>query len=195
MQKDFKNLSRVKNILISGPPGCGKTTLIKEILKDLKTKAGGFFTEEIREGGERKGFKIITLDGKDYNPPTASSHRLCRRAPGILAHENIKSNFRVSRYGVNLKDLEEIGVPSVLKAIDEGKIVVIDEIGKAELFSEKFKEAVFKALNSKNKVLGTIKISRDLFTEKIRKREDTKIFYLKKEEREKIKEEILKILS
>jgi nucleoside-triphosphatase len=179
MQKDFKNLSKIKNILISGPPGCGKTTLIKEILKDLKTKAGGFFTEEIREGGERKGFKIITLDKKE----------------GILAHENIKSNFRVSRYGVNLKDLEEIGVPSVLKAIDERKIVVIDEIGKAELFSEKFKEAVFKALNSKNKVLGTIKISKDPFTEKIREREDTKIFYLKKEEREKIKEEILKILS
>lgn len=169
----------VKNIFITGIPGCGKTTLIKEILEELKIEAGGFFTQEIRERGERKGFKIITLDGKE----------------GILAHQNINSKFRVSKYGVNLKDLEEIAVPSILKAIDEGKIVVIDEIGKAELFSEKFKEAVFKALNSKNKVLGTIKISRDFFTEKIRKREDTKIFYLKREEKDKIKEEILKILS
>jgi len=169
----------VKNIFITGIPGCGKTTLIKEILEELKIEAGGFFTQEIRERGERKGFKIITLDGKE----------------GILAHQNINSKFRVSKYGVNLKDLEEIAVPSILKAIDEGKIVVIDEIGKAELFSEKFKEAVFKALNSKNKVLGTIKISKDFFTEKIRKREDTKIFYLKREEKDKIKEEILKILS
>jgi len=179
MQKGFKNSSKVKNVLISGPPGCGKTTLIKEILENLKIEAGGFFTEEIRERGKRKGFKIITLDGKE----------------GILAHENIKSKYRVSKYGVNLKDLEEIAVSSVLKAVDEGKIVVIDEIGKAELFSEKFKEAVFKALNSKNKVLGTIKISKDPFTEKIKKREDTKILYLKREEKDKIKQEILKILS
>jgi len=176
-KKQFKKM--VKNIFITGIPGCGKTTLIKEILEELKIEAGGFFTQEIRERGERKGFKIITLDGKE----------------GILAHQNINSKFRVSKYGVNLKDLEEIAVPSILKAIDEGKIVVIDEIGKAELFSEKFKEAVFKALNSKNKVLGTIKISKDFFTEKIRKREDTKIFYLKREEKDKIKEEILKILS
>ncbi len=176
-KKQFKKM--VKNIFITGIPGCGKTTLIKEILNKLKIEAGGFFTQEIRERGERKGFKIITLDGKE----------------GILAHQNINSKFRVSKYGVNLKDLEEIAVPSILKAIDEGKIVVIDEIGKAELFSEKFKEAVFKALNSKNKVLGTIKISKDFFTEKIRKREDTKIFYLKREEKDKIKEEILKILS
>jgi len=179
MQKDSKISSKIKNILVSGPPGCGKTTLIKEILEELKIEAGGFFTQEIRERGERKGFKIKALDGKE----------------GILAHQNINSKFRVSKYGVNLKDLEEIAVPSILKAIDEGKIVVIDEIGKAELFSEKFKEAVFKALNSKNKVLGTIKISKDFFTEKIRKREDTKIFYLKREEKDKIKEEILKILS
>jgi nucleoside-triphosphatase len=165
----------VKNIFITGLPGCGKTSLIKEILKDLKTKAGGFFTEEIREGGKRKGFKITSLDGKK----------------GILAHENIESNFRVSRYGVNLKDLEDIAVPSILKAIDEGKIVVIDEIGKAELFSEKFKEVVLKALNSKNKILGTIKMTPDSFTDKIKKRKDTKVFYLRKGKREEVKKEIL----
>ena len=73
-------------------------------------------------------------------------------------------------------------------------MIVIDEIGKMELFSEKFKEAVAKALEAKNKVLGTITLAKLSFVEEIKKRRDTKIFYLTKENKEKIKEEILKIL-
>jgi len=179
----------VKNIFITGKPGCGKTTLIKEILKELKLNAGGFYTQEIRERGKRIGFKINSLDGKE----------------GILAHVNIKSPFKVSKYGVNIKDLEEIGVKSILESLKVKKIVVIDEVGKMELFSEKFKKAVLKALNSKNKVLGTIKMTKDFFTDKIKKkdfftdkikkREDVKIFYLQKENREKVKEEIKKFLE
>jgi nucleoside-triphosphatase len=165
----------IKNILVTGPPGCGKTTLIKEILKELKLDAGGFFTEEIRERGIRKGFKIITLDGKE----------------GILAHVDIKSPYRISRYGVNIKDLEEIGVKSILKGIKENKIIIIDEIGKAEMLSKKFRETALMALNSQKKVLGTIKFTYDPFTDKIKKRSDTKIFYLTRENREKIKKEIL----
>ena len=72
----------VKNIFITGFPGRGKTTLIIEIIKDLKLNAAGFYTKEIREKGMRKGFKIITLDGKE----------------GILAHLNVKSPYRVSKY-------------------------------------------------------------------------------------------------
>jgi nucleoside-triphosphatase len=164
----------IKNIFITGKPGCGKTTLIKEILKELKLKAGGFFTQEIREKGVRKGFEIISLNGKK----------------GILAHQNIKSPYKVSKYRVNIRDLEEIGVKSILEGLKENKLIVIDEIGKMELYSEKFKRAVENALNSKNKVLGTIKMTRDSFTDKIRKREDTKIFYLKRENKKRIKNEI-----
>ena len=169
----------VKNIFITGKPGCGKTTLIKEILKELKLNAGGFYTQEIRERGKRIGFKIISLNGKE----------------GILAHVNIKSPFKVSKFGVNIKDLEEIGVKSILESLKGKKIVIIDEVGKMELFSEKFKKAVLKALNSKNKVLGTIKMTKDFFTDKIKKRKDVKIFYLQKENREKVKGEIKKFLK
>ena len=34
----------IKNILITGKPGCGKTTLIKEISEKLKPKIFGFYT-------------------------------------------------------------------------------------------------------------------------------------------------------
>jgi len=169
----------IKNIFISGKPGCGKTSLIIEIIKELNLDAGGFYTSEIREGGTRKGFKIITLDGQE----------------GILAHVNVESPYQVSKYKVNIKDLEEIGVNSILKALKKNKIAVLDEIGKMELFSAKFKKAVEAALNSKNKVLGTIKLTPDSFTSKIENRLDTKIFYLTKENREKIKKEIIRLLA
>jgi len=169
----------IKNIFISGFPGCGKTTLIKEIIKELDLKAGGFYTSEIREKGQRLGFKIITLDGGE----------------GILAHVNVKSPYRVSKYKVNLKDLEEIGVAALLEALKENKVVIIDEIGKAEMFSRKFKQTVLAVLNSKNQVLGTIKLTYDPFTDKIKKRQDTKIFYLTRENREDIKKQIKELLK
>jgi nucleoside-triphosphatase len=168
----------IKNILVTGFPGCGKTTLIKEILKELKLDAGGFFTEEIREKGIRKGFKIITLDGKE----------------GILAHVDIKSPYRISRYGVNIKDLEEIGVKSILKGIKENRIIIIDEIGKAEMLSKKFRKTVLMALNSQKKVLGTIKFTYDPFTERIKKRKDTVVFNLTKRNRNEIKRKIEELI-
>lgn len=169
----------MKNIFIIGKPGCGKTSLIMEILKELNLDVGGFYTSEIRKRGERLGFKITSLDGRK----------------GILAHVDIKSPYKVSKYKVNLKDLEEIGVNSILKAQDKNKLIIIDEIGKMELCSEKFKRAVEITLDSKSKVLGTIKLTPDSFTNKIKQRKDTEILHLTKENREKVKEEIINFLK
>jgi nucleoside-triphosphatase len=165
----------IKNIFITGLPGCGKTTLIKEILKELKIPAKGFFTEEIRREGERIGFKIVTLSGKT----------------GILAEKGFKSSYKVSKYGINLKDLEEIGVKEIEEGLKGDFLIVADELGKMELFSQKFRETISKALDSKNKILGTIMLTPNPFCDEIKRRPDTKIFYLTRENREKIKEEIL----
>ena len=168
----------VKNIFITGRPGCGKTSLIKEILRELNLDVDGFYTQEIRDKSERLGFKIQTLEGRE----------------GILAHLNIKSPYQVSKYKVNINDLEEIGVKAILNSLKENKITVIDEVAKMELLSEKFKKAVIAALNSKNKVLGIIVLKPNPFCDKIKRRKDTQIFYLTRENREKVKEEIKKLL-
>jgi nucleoside-triphosphatase len=165
----------IKNIFITGPPGCGKTTLIKEVLKELKIPAKGFFTEEIRKERERIGFKIVTLSKKE----------------GILAEKGFKSPYRVSKYGVILKDLEEIGVKEIEEGLKGDFLIVVDEIGKMELFSSKFREVILKALDSKNKILGTIMEKENQFCDKIKQRKDTKVFYLTRENREKVKKEIL----
>ena len=185
----------LKNIFITGRPGCGKTTLIKEILAELKISARGFFTQEIRRGGERIGFEIITLTGKK----------------GILAEKGFRSPYQVSKYGVLLKDLEEIGVKEIEDGLKENCLIMADEIGKMELFSPKFREVILKVLDSKNKVLGTIMLKPNPFCDKIKERPDTKIFYLTRDynppttlpppleegapNREKVKDEIEQLLA
>ncbi len=169
----------IKNILITGKPGCGKTTIIRRIIEELKLDAGGFYTEEIRIGEKRVGFKIITLDGKK----------------SILAHVDIESPYRVSKYGVNLEGLEKVGVESIWRALEEKDVVVIDEIGKMELFSNRFKEAVNTALNSDKITIATILLAPNPYTDKIKRRKDVKLFYISPENRERAKEEIKAIFQ
>jgi len=126
--------------LLTGRPGTGKTSLIKEAIAAIKGRAGGFYTEEMRSGGVRQGFRLITMDGQT----------------AILAHINFKSPYRVSRYGVDIESLDKVGVSALEQAAKESDLVVVDEIGKMELFSPKFGETVQSIISSGKKVLGTI---------------------------------------
>ncbi len=138
--------------LLSGAPGTGKTTLIKQALTTVEERAGGFYTQEIRSQGVRQGFEIVTLDGHSV----------------VLAHISIHSPYRVSKYGVDTGNLDKVGVAALRRAIQECDIVVIDEIGKMELFSPSFREAVLEALDSKKKLLGTIMLSSHPWADQIK---------------------------
>ncbi|MFB0566171.1 MAG: NTPase [Candidatus Aminicenantaceae bacterium] len=155
----------MKNLLISGLPRCGKTTLIKKIIDNQSTsdKFGGFITEEIREKGERVGFKIISFP---------------EREEGFLARKGFPSRCHLGSYGVNFEHLEKIGVASIQRALALGKIVVVDEIGKMELFSKKFKYILAQALNSPQKVLATIMERKNEFADKVKGRYDVKLIIL-----------------
>jgi len=168
----------MKNILICGPPGVGKTTLIKKILENLNLKAGGFYTGEIKENGNRVGFKIISLDN----------------LAGILAHVRIKGTKRVGRYGVNIYDLENVGVKSLGRALENDDLIIIDEIGKMEIFSDKFKEKVLDCLNSEKFVLATIGIGGDKFISQIKERNDVIIFKMSRENRDELMDKILPLI-
>ena len=52
-----------RNILVTGPPRSGKSTLIERVVEGLERPATGFITVEIRERNRRVGFAIATLAG------------------------------------------------------------------------------------------------------------------------------------
>lgn len=129
-----------RTVLLSGRPGVGKTTLIKELVVSLPGRSGGFYTQEIRDQGRRVGFEIVTLQGDRAN----------------LAHINRIGGPRVGRYRVNVENVTEVAVPAIQQAVAEADYVVIDEIGRMELFSTAFREAVLQAISGPKTVLGTV---------------------------------------
>jgi nucleoside-triphosphatase THEP1 len=162
-------LGNPKNLLVTGPPRCGKSTLIEAVVSKIDLPLCGFFTREMRESGRRTGFKIITLDGKE----------------GVLAHERIKGKVRVGKYGVNLKDLDEIAVPSIIPSRPD-RIIVIDEIGKMECFSTLFRKTLLQALDSPNKVIGSIALKGGEFIQAIKKRSDVELLHVSEENRDRL---------
>ena len=161
-----------KNILFTGLPGCGKSTIIEKIVQRLDRPRSGFFTREIRNRGRRVGFSITTLDGKR----------------GTLAHIDIRSPKRVGRYGVNLQDIDTIAVPSVIPANDQ-VVVVVDEIGKMECFSALFRQTLIRVLDSANTLIGSIALKGDAFIETIKKRPDTLLISVSDKNRDYLADE------
>jgi nucleoside-triphosphatase len=163
-----------KRILLTGRPGCGKTTLIQRVVKNLALPAGGFYTEEIRERGVRVGFKLITLEAKE----------------AVFADVNFKTSERVGKYGLDLVKLETVGVAAVREAVRMRKFVVIDEIGPMEIRSAAFRAAVNQAFDSDVLILATIVARSFPFTDEIKKRRDVTLIEVCEDNREQLVSEL-----
>ena len=166
-------------LLLTGKPGTGKTALIKEALADTKVKRGGFYTEEIRTGGIRQGFRIVTLDGQE----------------AILAHVDISSPHQVSKYGVDIDSLNRVGVSVLRRALKESDLIVIDEIGKMELLSVEFREVVTQAINSCKKVLGTIMLNPHPFADEIKRHPEVETLLITRDNRTEVMRKVLNWLT
>jgi len=158
-----------KNLLFTGAPGCGKSTLIERIIEKLDRPACGFFTREIREGNRRVGFSITTLDGKS----------------GVLARAGSGGPYRVGKYGVCIDDIERIAVPS-MSAERQGEIVVVDEIGKMECMSGLFRNTLIATLDSDHPVIGSVALRGNSFIEGIKRRDDVLVVTVTEENREQL---------
>ncbi len=162
-----------EKVLLTGRPGCGKTTLIKRVVNNLPRRAGGFYTEEIRDGGTRAGFKIVTLDGEEV----------------VFAHVDFKTREHVGKYGLDLSALET-GVEAVREAVHRRRLVVIDEIGPMEIRSAIFRDVANEALDSEVPVLATI-FARSLpFTDAIKSRPDVMLIEVCPDNRERLVSEL-----
>jgi nucleoside-triphosphatase len=167
------------NIILTGAPGIGKTTLAEKIARTLGDRAAGFVTREIRQGGGRTGFAIESLDGE-------------RR---ILASKEPKAGPRVGRYAVNVGNLEAVAIGALKRALDGQRVIVIDEIGKMELISPGLRAMILEALDSRLPAVATMGVSRNAFMEAVRARDDVEVIRITAENRDALKNRILAILE
>ena len=166
------------NLLVTGRPGSGKTTVIERVVAALpRGGRTGFFTREIRVRGARRGFAIHTLDGET----------------AVLA-EIHGSGPRVGRYRVRPEALDEVAVPSI--AVHSGtRLIVIDEIGKMEVLSSRFCDAVRAALDARVSVLATIARSGGGFIADVRSRDDVTIVEVTAANRDALPGDLLRRLG
>lgn len=171
-----------RTCLLTGRPGIGKTTVIEKVVRALGDRAGGFYTGEIRGAdGRRKGFRLTTLQGEE----------------AVMAHVDLRGQGRprVSRYGVDVEAIERVGVAALRRALDAGKVIIIDEIGKMELFCEPFKDAVLEAVEGPTPVLATVMKGRNRWVDDLKARPQVEIWEVTVENRDGLPEQLVEWLG
>jgi nucleoside-triphosphatase len=159
---------------LTGVPGVGKTTLIRSVVRRLEgLTCAGFYTEEKRQGGQRVGFRIVTLNGQK----------------GTLASVGRKAPT-VGRYSIHVEEFEALILPNLDPDICPADLYVIDEIGKMELLSAKFRRRIVDLLAAPTHLLATIAKRGKGFVEQIKARNDIELIELTRKNRDELPEEI-----
>jgi nucleoside-triphosphatase len=168
-----------KNLLITGLPGVGKTTLIKKLSEALKhLHPVGFYTAEIREGGVRKGFELINLEGKKE----------------LLSHKEIRSPYQVGHYKVDIQGFEDFLI-SISFSNPSTRLIIIDEIGKMECLSDRFKKLLNETLDSEKWVIASVALKGCGLIAEVKERSDVRLFEITKKNRDSLLKQISDFVS
>lgn len=159
----------IKNLLLTGEPACGKTTVVRRVLERLgDLRLAGFYTQEIRREGNRIGFQVIGLSG----------------ARVTLAHVLFASEQLVGRYGVDLAKFEPLVEEELKKPLGEVNLFILDEIGKMECFSRRFVSLTRNLLDGSVPVLATVGYKGRGFLTEVKMRRDIRLITVSKENRD-----------
>lgn len=156
--------------LVTGEPGIGKTTLIRQVISTMRLRAAGFYTEDLRTSGQREGFRIVTLDGD----------------VALLASAGHAHSVTVSKYGVDVQELDRVGVAALRRGMARGHVLVVDEIGKMQLFSREFRQTIFEAVRLGHPLLGTVMLGRNPYAERIRSHRNVELLQLTVDNRQQV---------
>lgn len=173
----------LKHLLLTGSPGCGKTTVVRKVVARLRESSlplRGFWTEETRAVGRRTGFRIETVTGNR----------------GLLASADLPGPPRLGRYGVDLASFESVAVAEVEAALRDAAAgvsvtLVIDEIGKMELFSDRFRSAAEHAFSHTPHVVATVMRTPHPFADALKARPDVTLVTVTPENRDHLPAEII----
>jgi nucleoside-triphosphatase len=144
-QNPTMSVKATRWILVTGQPGCGKTTAVQRMVTVLQQRGfpcKGFYTEEVRQWGERVGFDVITVPGNQR---------------GVLARKGGPSKWpRTGQYSVDVENFEALALPTLEIQADDDVVYVLDEIGRMELHSAKFQHQVNQLVAKGVRLVGAI---------------------------------------
>src|SRR5271166_5642335 len=155
-----ESLTRFKNLLLTGPPGCGKTTVLERVVEHLgDLRLAGFLTLELREHGQRVGFEAVGLGGRRV----------------ILAHVQFRSLVSVGRYGVEPDRLVPLIEEELNRPLGTVDVYLIDEIGKMECHCPQFISTMRRLLTEPIPVVSTIALRGSGFIAEVNGRPDVQV--------------------
>ena len=216
---DFIISNKINNIFITGAKGRGKTTVLKKVTAASELNPGGFVTFRINSLNSKpllfrlepaeKLQKGIELSKKvePCSKAVSSSQNLeggrikaeaqnkniynledYLKEESVFAYRNSPAeSFKISssvfdNYGVELLSSKE-------------NIILMDELGRFELKSQKFKQKVFSLTGSEKKILGVIKDEKNSFLDMLRQKADTAVFRVDLENRDLVTDYIIKLFK
>ena len=169
-------LRRGMKLLLTGSPGVGKTTVIRAVMHRLKSvSCAGFYTEEIRRRGERIGFRIVTLDGQE-----AALASLGSRKPTL------------GKYSIHIEEFEKVVLRCLDSVATPADLYIIDEIGKMELLSARFRSKIIELIGQPINLLATLSKKGDGLIDQIKRRRDVEIIEVTRKNRDELPEEVLR---
>jgi nucleoside-triphosphatase len=172
------NEGRPHMLLITGVPGIGKTTVIRRVADALAGKRiGGFYTEEIRKGGERQGFRVVSFDGEER----------------VIAHLDFAKRHRVGKYGVDVAAID--AAASLLSPDPSAQLYLVDEIGRMECLSDRFITAMRELLAGRRPVVATIGLRGEGFISEVKGMEQCLLWEVNRGNRDVLPARILEWLS
>jgi nucleoside-triphosphatase len=165
-------------ILLTGPPGCGKSTVVQKVVLHFPGQAAGFYTREVKEGGVRAGFEIVTLDGET----------------ALLSHVELPGPFRVGKYGVSLGGLHRVALPAIAPQLGID-LIVVDEVGKMECFSEQFMAALERLWAAPVDLLITVAAKGGGYIQALKAKPDKILLPVTRANRDRLPQDILRLLA
>ena len=162
-------------LLLTGVPGIGKTTLVRKVAAEMQQHCiGGFYTEEIRQSGQRQGFRLVTFNDEK----------------GIIAHVDFDDRYRVGKYGVDVGAIDRFA-DSALSISEDTDVYFVDEIGKMECLASRFVSRMEALLSSNKMIIATVGKKGSGLIEKVKRWPESQLWEITHENRDALVSQVI----